>query len=301
MNRSFIVLTVFTPSYNRGHLLDRLYASLQRQSITCFEWIIIDDGSTDNTANIVQQWQKEYTQFPIRYIKKENGGKARAINDGVKLAQGKYFFIVDSDDYLADDALESLIKWFSELPESTNFIGVSGVKQDINNNRNNIKIPVNSYIDDYNINRTKYGLEADMAEAFFTEKLRQYNFPVWPNEKFIPESVVWDQMALDGYILRWYNKVIYYCEYLEGGLTQSSWKLLKNNPMGYAQMFLKKLAYIDNPKLRINYILQFISCCCLAHEYRYILRCQDKKVFFLLPIGFMLSIRRRLQFKSYLR
>lgn len=300
MDRSFIVLTVFTPSYNRGHLLGRLYASLQRQSATCFEWIIIDDGSTDNTANIVQQWQKEYTQFPIRYIKKENGGKARAINDGIKLAQGKYFFIVDSDDYLADDALESLIKWFSKLPEQTNFIGVSGLRE-INNHNSSMPNKNFNYIDTSNINRVKYGLEADMAEAFFTEKLRQYSFPVWPNEKFIPESVIWDQMALDGYILRWYNKVIYYCEYLEGGLTQSSWKLLKNNPMGYAQMFLKKLAYTDNSKLRINYILQFISCCCLAHEYRYILKCQDKKVFFLLPIGFMLSIRRRLQFKSYLR
>lgn len=299
MNKS-IVLTVFTPSYNRGHLLGRLYASLQRQSTTCFEWIIIDDGSTDNTENIVQQWQKEHTQFPLRYIKKGNGGKARAINDGIQLAQGKYFFIVDSDDYLANDALESLIKWFSELPEETNFIGVSGLRE-ISNHNSSIPNKSFNYIDTSNINRAKYGLEADMAEAFFTEKLRQYSFPVWPNEKFIPESVVWDQMALDGYILRWYNKVIYYCEYLEGGLTQSSWKLLKNNPMGYAQMFLKKLAYIDNPKLRINYILQFISCCCLAHEYRYILKCQDKKVFFLLPIGFMLSIRRRLQFKSYLR
>lgn len=299
MNRS-IVLTVFTPSYNRGHLLGRLYASLQRQTVTCFEWIIIDDGSTDNTANIVKQWQKEHIQFPIRYIKKANGGKARAINDGIKLAQGKYFFIVDSDDYLTNDALESLIKWFSELPEQTNFIGVSGLREI---SKHNSSIPNKSfnYIDTSNINRAKYGLEADMAEAFFTEKLRQYNFPVWPNEKFIPESVVWDQMALDGYILRWYNKVIYYCEYLEGGLTQSSWKLLKNNPMGYAQMFLKKLAYTDNSQLRIHYMLQFISCCCLAHEYRYILKCQDKKVFFLLPIGFMLSIRRRLQFKSYLR
>lgn len=299
MNRS-IVLTVFTSSYNRGHLLGRLYASLQRQSTTCFEWIIIDDGSTDNTENIVRQWQKEYTQFPIRYIKKANGGKARAINDGIKLAQGKYFFIVDSDDYLADDALESLFKWFAELPEQTNFIGVSGLRE-ISNHNSSMPNKNFNYIDASNINRAKYGLEADMAEAFFTEKLRQYRFPVWPNEKFIPESVVWDQMALDGYILRWYNKIIYYSEYLEGGLTQSSWKLLKNNPMGYAQMFLKKLAYTDNSKLRTNYILQFISCCCLAHEYRYILKCQDKKVFFLLPIGFMLSIRRRLQFKSYFR
>lgn len=299
MNKS-IILTVFTPSYNRGYLLGRLYASLQRQSVTCFEWIIIDDGSTDNTAYIVQQWQKEHTQFLIRYIKKENGGKARAINDGIKLAQGKYFFIVDSDDYLADDALESLIKWFSELPEQTNFIGVSGLRE-ISNHNSSILNKKFNYIDTSNINRTKYGLEADMAEAFYTEKLKQYRFPVWPNEKFIPESVVWDQMALDGYILRWYNKVIYYCEYLEGGLTQSSWKLLKNNPMGYAQMFLKKLSYIDNSKLRKNYMLQFISCCCLAHEYSYILKCKDKKVLLLFPIGFLLSIRRRFQFKSYLK
>lgn len=300
MNKS-IILTVFTSSYNRGHLLNRLYTSLQRQSVNCFEWIIIDDGSTDNTEEIIKQWLKENTTFPIRYIKKQNGGKARAINDGVRLAQGKYFFIVDSDDYLSTDAIECLIKWFSKLPKQSHFIGVSGVKQNINDKKNRIKIPVNSYIDDSNINRIKYGLEADMAEAFFTEKLKQYSFSVWPNEKFLPESVVWDQMALDGYILRWHNKVIYYCEYLEGGLTQSSWKLLKNSPMGYAQMFLKKLAYIHDTKLRINYMLQFISCCCLAHEYHYILKCHDRKIIFLFPFGFLLSIRRRFQFKHYLK
>lgn len=299
MNKS-IALTVCTPSYNRGHLLNRLYTSLQRQSVNCFEWIIIDDGSTDNTEDIIKQWLKENATFPIRYIKKQNGGKARAINDGVRLAQGKYFFIVDSDDYLSTDAIECLIKWFSKLPNQSNFIGVSGLRQ-INNRNSSIPNKSFNFIDTSNINRAKYGLEADMAEAFFTEKLKQYSFSVWTNEKFLPESVVWDQMALDGYILRWHNKVIYYCEYLEGGLTQSSWKLLKNNPMGYAQMFLKKLAYIHDTKLRINYMLQFISCCCLAHEYHYILKCHDRKIIFLFPFGFLLSMRRRFQFKHYLK
>ena len=117
-------ITVFTPTYNRAYILENLYRSLQRQSFTDFEWLVVDDGSSDGTKALLERWQKEDNPFPIRYCYKENGGKCRAINYGLKLAQGELFFTVDSDDYLTDDALEKVALWESALPKDQKFCGI---------------------------------------------------------------------------------------------------------------------------------------------------------------------------------
>ena len=96
-------ITLFTPTYNRAYILDVLYRSLQKQIYTDFEWVVVDDGSVDNTQELLETWQKENNPFTIRYFKQENGGKCRAINHGLKQAQGELFFTVDSDDYLTEE------------------------------------------------------------------------------------------------------------------------------------------------------------------------------------------------------
>ena len=100
-----VKITVFTPTYNRGRILENLYHSLQKQINFHFEGLIIDDGSIDNTEEIVTNWQNEENNFEIRYYKQKNGGKCRAINKALDLANGDLFFTVDSDDVLTDDAL----------------------------------------------------------------------------------------------------------------------------------------------------------------------------------------------------
>ena len=119
-------ITVFTPTYNRAYIIENLYRSLQRQTFRDFEWLIVDDGSSDNTEEVIASWQNEGNDFPIRYFKKENGGKCRAINYGVDRAEGELFFNVDSDDYLLDDALEKIDRWERELPKDGKFCGVVG-------------------------------------------------------------------------------------------------------------------------------------------------------------------------------
>ena len=117
-------ITVFTPTYNRAYILENLYRSLQRQSFTDFEWLVVDDGSSDGTKALFERGQQEDNPFPIRYCYKENGGKCRAINYGLKLAQGELFFTVDSDDYLTDDALEKVNRWEAALPKDQKFCGI---------------------------------------------------------------------------------------------------------------------------------------------------------------------------------
>ncbi|MGC9064033.1 MAG: glycosyltransferase family A protein, partial [bacterium] len=111
-----IYITLFTPTYNREKLLSRLYESIKRQSFSNFEWIIVDDGSTDNTEQIVESWLKEST-FDIRYFYQQNSGKHIAINKGVREARGELFFIIDSDDWLGDDSLQDIWQTWQSIPE----------------------------------------------------------------------------------------------------------------------------------------------------------------------------------------
>ncbi len=119
------LITVFTPTFNRATIIPKLYNSLVNQSFRDFEWIVVDDGSTDNTEAIFKNWVKE-SVFPIRYIKVQNGGKHRAINLGVNIAQGELFFIVDSDDVLLPDSLELIASKYSEIKDDSQFCGLAG-------------------------------------------------------------------------------------------------------------------------------------------------------------------------------
>ncbi len=297
------MLTVFTPTYNRAHTLPRLFDSLQAQDCKDFEWLVVDDGSTDGTAGLFQDWIKAEMDFPIRYYRTENGGKQRAVNKGVSLAEGRYFFIVDSDDSLLPDAVSFVLEAFSILPNDPSFIGVSGLRGDAQGISlgGGPDLGGKPWVDASNLERPRYGLSRDMAEVFFTDKLRNYPFPVWEGEKFTPEAVVWDRMALDGYKLRWFDKVIYRCEYLPGGLTDSSWRLLKENPMGYAMLYNVRLRSCHRLKSRLQNALAFDAYCILAREWSYIKKsCSPKLTIFLSPLGFLLACRRKRQFFRFL-
>ena len=213
------MITVFTPAYNRAYRLPTLYESLKRQSCMEFEWIIVDDGSRDNTKELVSGWQAENNPFEIRYFWKENGGKHTAINLGVEKAQTEWFFIVDSDDYVTDDAVQKIHKWI-ETVEDPNYAAVSGTRCFPNGSIiGQCEISDNSFIDATNIERAKYKLLGDKAEVYKTDVLKKYPFPVFLGERFLTECAVWNHIAIDGYKVRWFKDSIIVCEYLADGLT----------------------------------------------------------------------------------
>lgn len=223
-------ITIFTPTYNRRKLIDNLYHSLLMQTDKNFEWLVVDDGSTDNTENYFTDLLAKQQPFPIRYIKQENGGKHRAINKGIQNANGELFFIVDSDDYLTEKAIEKINQWITTLDNSHKWAGISGLKgfskDSVVGQHSDF-----SYIDAKNNERRKYNLLGDKAEVYFTDVLKQHPFPEIPGENFISEEIVWNAIARDGYYLRWFNEIIYICDYLEGGLTKDNDKD-KSNPQG---------------------------------------------------------------------
>lgn len=239
--------TVFTPTYNRADLLDRLYQSLTVQEFKDFEWVIVDDGSQDNTTEVVATYIEE-KKIDIKYIKVKNGGKHRAINKGLEICDGKVFAIVDSDDYLLPSALAKIHFWFGEIEKDgqMKYCGVSGCKG--YNEKEIVGTTFQgSYIDATNIERKKYNITGDKFEVFYTEILRNYLFPTYEGENFMSEIVVWTRMAKDGYYIRWYQDIVYLCDYLEGGLTSNNFKVLSNNPNGYALRIREQVKYARIP------------------------------------------------------
>lgn len=226
-------ITVFTPTYNRGYIIEKLYRSLQKQTINSFEWLVIDDGSTDETEKLFNKWQKEANLFQIRYLKVENGGKHRAINKASDIARGELFFIVDSDDQITEDALENIIKWEESIKGKRKYCGIAG-----NRGRTGDQIIgttfKGSFVDATSLERNKYNITGDKAEVFYTHILKNYKFDEIQGENFITEATVWDRMAYDGYKIRWFNITIYICDYLEDGLTTNMRDIFARNPIGTA-------------------------------------------------------------------
>lgn len=234
-------ITIFTPTYNRGDLLNVLYESLLKQEYKNFEWLIVDDGSSDNTKDVVNQFISE-KKIDIKYIFQKNGGKHRAINTGIKKATGDLFFIVDSDDYLTDDALITIIDKEKSIKES-NLAGLCFLRGKDEKNMIGTASKEDN-IDLLQFDRKKYGISGDKAEVFYTKILKKYKFSEYENEKFLNECIVWNKIAFDGYKLRYFNKIIYICDYLENGLTKNIKNNLRKSPKGF-------LEYI-NQLLKIN-------------------------------------------------
>lgn len=229
-------ITIFTPTYNRYYTIQKLFESLKKQTYTDFEWIVVDDGSTDHTEMFFQGIKDSFRKFPVLYVKTSNGGKHRAINRALPLASGEMFFIVDSDDFLPADALEQIIHVEATIPsdKKNHFAGICGQKAHIDSH------PVGTtfmqhceYLDITMLEREKYQITGDKAEVFYTEILKKYPFPEFDGENFLTECIVWDKIAYDGYQLRFFNTPIYYCEYLEDGLTKNQKRIYEKNPKGY--------------------------------------------------------------------
>ena len=217
------MITLFTPTYNRAHLLSRLYNSILMQDVIDIEWLIVDDGSIDDTEALIENFQKE-SIINIRYYKKSNGGKHTAINFGLQNAKGELFFIIDSDDVLAENALKNIKIHYQSIKNNNNICGIVGLSQYIDKQeivgdfflRDGWEV---SFADIY----LKYHLKGDKSVAFKTEVLKKYPFPEKQRIRFVFEAVVWHEMSKKYNVLA-LNKIVQFVEYQKSGVSDSSFK-----------------------------------------------------------------------------
>ncbi len=250
-----MLITVFTPTYNRAHLLTPLYESLMRQTCKDFEWLVVDDGSTDDTLQLMQGLRDRHDDsFPIRYIHKLNGGKHTAINLGVKEAKGELFFIVDSDDELPAEAVQTICDEYQSVRGIKEIGGVCGYLA----HRDGTVIGHPLVRADVNTITLRYkmGVVGDMREVFRTEVLREFPFPEFEGEKFCPEILVWNRIA-QKYKLHVFDKVIYTADYLEGGLSDRIYEVRRNSPRAtclcYKEMYRLPIPWKYKLRAWLNY------------------------------------------------
>ena len=255
------LISILTPTYNRGKLLLPLYESLKNLTFEDFEWLIVDDGSEDDTEQYALSWiahNIENAEFPIRYIKKSNGGKHTAINRGVREANGELILILDSDDTLPADSLATIAHYYEQCKGYKDCAGVCGLMAHHDGQLIGTGFPKDPmYESALQFRYAKKGnVTGDLLEVYKTSVMREFPFPEIENEKFCPESLVWNRIA-NKYKLFCFNKVIYYRDYLEGGLTSKIVKIRMKSPIASTMTYAEMLAYDISLKWKIRSAINY--------------------------------------------
>lgn len=231
------MITIFTPSYNRKNELTKLYSSLLKQNSKDFEWLIVDDGSSDDTKEYIEKLKKE-KRVNINYIYKENGGKQSAYNLGLDNAKGDIFICIDSDDILKENILSIIIEDFKKISKRKDIAGIMYVQGYISNQNKIIGtyFPEDDMIETCHNVYHKHKVTGDKLIVLKSSVAKEYYFPMIEGEKFVPEALIYNRMSLK-YCFICKNTIAAYKEYLVGGYSNNYFNLVKRNPLGNALYF----------------------------------------------------------------
>lgn len=261
-----IMITIFTPTYNRCNLLNRIYESLKAQTVRDFEWLIVDDGSSDNTEEIVNSWICEQA-INIRYIRKKNGGKHTAFNMGVQNAEGELFFCVDSDDFAPETCVENILKAWNKAND-LNIAGIIGKKTDTDDKLLCGEFPKEILsVTTYDLVR-KHQCYGEKSMVYRTDVLKKFPYPEIENERFIGECVVYDRIDQE-YTMLLLDEVLTICEYQPDGLTGTIFSTMLKNPTGYKIYHSGRIDMAYTLKERIGYIIRYNAFDILSGDTNY--------------------------------
>ncbi len=270
-------LSIITPSYNRKVTLEKCYESLRRQTVKDFQWIIIDDGSTDDTRKYITSLREE--NFPIAYYYKQNGGKHTALNYSMKYITGKVVAVLDSDDYLIDNAVELIIDKWKKYINNREIMEVVFKRKLVN--KENKSFPKYEFIANH-IDFVENGQYLpDCFEVVKKDVFCQFKYPEFKNELFLGESV-FRCRAAKKYQSVYVDEDICICEYRDDGLTSHVREINIQSPKG--AMYRCSL-YFDPTytlKIRFKNMLLFITFAFFANEkvsYMYKMSGECKKIF----------------------
>lgn len=252
------MISIVTATYNRAHLLPRLYESLKNQENKNFEWVVVDDGSVDNTENLIMEFNAE-NLININYFSKDNGGKHTALNIGIEISRYDYIFFVDSDDVLPVNSISIICDKIDLIKNNKNYnkiAGICGSKAHLNGEL--VGTALNKdLICNYLEFRYVLNIKGDKAEVFKKKVLQEFKFPEFKNEKFCPEALIWNRIAKN-YNMYFFDDIVYLCEYQAGGLTDTIFKIRKESPnstlLYYMELYeTKNISRMVRMKALINF------------------------------------------------
>lgn len=253
------MLTVVTATYNRAYTLPRLFKSLLEQTNLNFEWVVVDDGSTDDTQNFLKEFQTR-APFPIKILKQENSGKHVAINYGVEVSSCEWIYFVDSDDGLPLDAAE-VFTAIASSDTDEHVVGYCFRKQDFSGRvigRSFKGLSTEPIV----MTPTEAGnfYKGDLAYIFKRSALIKHPFPVFKGEKFVPELLIWNMVSDEGSVKFFGNKILYLCEYLEDGYSANFPNFLRRNPLGFGLYYKHQIFREKNITRKMKCLIRYIQC-----------------------------------------
>lgn len=260
--------TIFTASYNRAHTLPKLFNSLEQQKFKDFEWLIVDDGSTDHTRELLTQLEQS-ADFPIHCLTQKHQGKMRAHNAALPHINGLFFLNVDSDDYLYPNTLERLWELWDGIPpdKKQHMAGLACLSADPANKiiGNDFGVP---FIDSSFDNMYQQGrMHGDRLELWLSDLIRQFPYPCIPNEYFVPDGLIFHQISRK-YLVRFINEPLQIVVYQPDGITRNSIHYRSNNPKGMMYYYQDMLQHLTSRKEKLR---------CSVNLYRYYMHDKNQK------------------------
>ncbi len=244
-------LTVFTPTFNREKELARLFESLKTQENRDFCWLVVDDGSTDATRAFVEQCRRE-ADFPVEYAYENNGGKMRAHNFGTQIAESDLFVCLDSDDYFTKTAVNDILEAWNRAEDKDRLAGMIAHKgSDETHVLYGTSFPFSGRGTLSGLYRK--GFRGETTLVFRTEVIRDYLFPEIPDERYVPEDVVYDEIE-ESYDFLVYDRILTICELKESGYSDSVEKLRRENPTGWYLYYCRRGAGTPFSLLKLKYL-----------------------------------------------
>ena len=285
-------VTVVTPTYNRGYILDKCYISLKNQTSKSFNWLVIDDGSTDNTEDLVLKW-KEEAHIPIEYYKKENGGKASALNLALDKTNTEYFVCLDSDDQFTLTAIEAALKNLALIKGNDNYCGIIALRNNSNGGVVGGKRIPEEVVETTVMEITdKYRIRPEFIQFYKMSVISNYRFPEIQGEKYIsPEFIAREINRKYKFKVSQQNLCI--CDYIEDGLTKNKVSIISKNPKGYT--LIKKQSYelAEGLYAKSKHAIMYIAGSILSDDKDFIKKSQNRLMIFLLyPLGWMAYKKR---------
>lgn len=282
------LITVFTPTYNRAYTLPKCYESLKNQSCKDFIWLIVDDGSTDNTRQIVEEWIKEDV-VNIKYYYQQNQGMHGAHNTAYEHIDTELNVCIDSDDYMTTDAIRKIVD-FWEANKSSSYAGI--IALDIGRDGKVIGKPLPEHqktttLTGYYAN----GGKGDKKLIYRTAVMKQYPpYPLFEGEKYVGLNYKYI-MADQDYELLILNEGVCVVEYLPDGSSLNMYKQYKRNPRGFAELRKVKMTYALNYRGRFKDAIHYVSSSIFSKNKRFLKESPYKITTFLaIPFGCLLHL-----------
>lgn len=293
-------LTIFTPTYNRAYCLTNCYESLLRQYNKNFEWLIIDDGSSDNTESLVNSWLSKNNGFKIKYIYKQNGGLHTAYNEAIAHISTELSMCVDSDDYIPDNCINNILN-FWDRHKSNKYAGIVGLDSYTDGSIIGDLLPDQKYINLIDLLTNKYNLNNGDRKLVVRTDLYKSVFPMksFKGEKnFNPHYMhLLISKEYDFLIL---NKVLCIVEYQEDGMSNNIVNQYYNSPKSFAEIRKLYLSFPDTPiKFRFRHMMHYVSSSILSKNIYFYKDIKNKFLLFIsLPFGIMLTIYIKYKLRS---